>query len=296
MCGGRIFIMARKLDREPVLFAQGFKHAEGPAFDLAGRLYVTDWRSATIWRISPFGGVEPFARAGGPNGGAFHWNGDYYITDPGANRIARMTPGGEVLTVLDTFENRPLGTPNDLTFHPSGAIYFTEPIGNYTAVPHPPAKAYRIGPEGRVQVVADGLLYPNGVNVDADGGRLFIAESHTGLVQVFEIRGDGSLSNKRVLADMREGQDNLWAPDGMCLDVGGNLYVALAAGGMVRRVTPAGEIDLDIPIPDAFPTNCCFGGPENDELFITEGRQGKVYRVRVGVPGLELFGPRPPRG
>jgi len=104
------------------------------------------------------------------------------------------------------------------------------------------------------------------------------------------VRADGTLANRGVLADLREGQDNWWAPDGMCLDVEGNLYVAVYGAYRVRRVTPEGEIDLDIPVGHEKPANCCFGGPDNDELFIT-CREGALYRVKIGIPGLPLCGP-----
>jgi len=283
--------MPRTYDGPLEVIAQGFKHAEGPAFDAAGRLWVTDWRSAILWRVHPDGWVEDFCHPGGPNGGAFHWNGDYYMTDPGGHRIARVTPDGAIYTVLDTSE--PGGAyPNDLTFHPSGAIYFTKPVGDYKAVPQPPARVYRIDPNGAVTTVLEGLLYPNGINVSADGARLYVAESHTGLVSIHDIQPDGSVAHSRLLCDVREGQENWWAPDGMCLDVAGNLYVAVIACGRVRRVRPDGVIDLDIPVPGQFPTNCCFGGPANDDLYITEGRRGEVYKVHIGIPGLELYGPR----
>lgn len=114
--------MARTLRQHPKLFAEGFEQAEGAAFATEGRLYITGWRGAAVWRIDLDGAVELFARAGGPNGVAIHWNGEYYIADPGASRIARATPERGVYTVLEAVEGRELGTPSDLTFHPSGAI------------------------------------------------------------------------------------------------------------------------------------------------------------------------------
>ena len=144
------------------------------------------------------------------------------------------------------FEGGSLGTPNDLTFHPSGAIYFTAPKGHYAEDP-PPGRVYRLGPGGDLRLAAD-VPWPNGVNVNADGSVLYVADSSTGEVLTHDIRADGTLANRAALADLREGQDNLWAVDGMCLDVEGNIYVAVYGSYRVRRVTPEGEIDLDIPV------------------------------------------------
>ncbi|MBM4437875.1 MAG: SMP-30/gluconolactonase/LRE family protein [Actinobacteria bacterium] len=284
--------MARVFAGEVSVYVAGTQFAEGPAFDAEGRLYITDGKSAALWRVEHDGTLKVFARPKGPNGSAFHWNGDCYVTDPRGNRIARVTPDGQVYTVCDTCDGQPVGTPNDLTFHPSGALYFSSPVGPHNDPNCPPRPVYRIGADGVVSKVVDGIRYPNGVNVNADGSVLYVAESHTGQVHRFEIRPDGSVGDGRVLADVREGQDNWWAPDGMCLDIEGNLYVACYSGGRVRRIRPDGAIDLDILVPGPNTTNCCFGGKDNAELFITEGRDGTVYRAAVGIPGLPLFGPR----
>ena len=109
--------------------------------------------------------------------------------------------------------------------------------------------------------MAADVPWPNGVNVNADGSVLYVADSSTGEVLTHDIRADGTLANRAALADLREGQDNLWAVDGMCLDVAGNIYVAVYGSYRVRRVTPDGQIDLDIPVGHEKPANCCFGGP-----------------------------------
>lgn len=281
-------LMAAEFQGPVELWVDRLLSAEGPAMDAEGRLYVADSREHTLWRVSRHGGCEPFVRLAAPNGTAVHWNGDCYVTDLFGCRIARVTPSRQVFTVVDEYEGGPLGSPNDLTFHPSGALYFTAPKGHYAQDP-PPGRVYRLGPGGDVQLAAD-VAWPNGVNVNADGSVLYIADSHTGEALTYDIRADGTLANCGVLADLREGQDNWWAPDGMCLDIEGNLYVAVYGAYRVRRVTPEGEIDLDIPVGHEKPANCCFGGADNDELFIT-CREGALYRVKIGIPGLPLFGP-----
>ena len=281
--------MAAEFQGPVELWVDRLPAAEGPAMDAQGRLYVADTTGSTLWRVTPSGACEPFARLLGPNGSAVHWNGDCYVTDLLGRRIARCTPSGQVFTVVDAFEGESLGMPNDLTFHPSGAIYFTAPKGHYAEKPPAPGRVYRLDPGGDLQVAAE-VPWPNGVNVNADGSVLYLADSHTGEVLTHDIRADGSLANRAALADVREGQDNLWAADGMCLDVEGNIYVAVYGSYRVRRVTPDGQIDLDIPVGHEKPANCCFGGPENDELFIT-CREGAVYRAKIGIPGLPLFGP-----
>ncbi len=271
--------------------ADGREFAEGPSVDAAGRFYFTDARTGNFWRIEDDGSVKPFAKLEGPNGSAFHWNGDCYLTDPHGMRIARVTPDGSVYTVATTCEGEPFeGAPNDLTFHPSGAIYFTAPVNPVDEGLRTPV--YRIDPGGEVTKVLDGLRYPNGVNVNADGSLLYVAETFTGEIKVGDIEADGSISNLRLFANVREeGLDEVSGADGMCFDENGNLYAAVFCAGKVKRVTPAGEIDFEIHVDAPMTTNCCFGGPDFDQLYITEGSKGRVYRADLGIRGLPLFGP-----
>ena len=259
--------------------------------DAAGLFYFVDARAGKLFRIDGEGITRVFADLDGPNGTAFHWNGDCYLTDPGGMRIARVTPGGDVYTVATTCDGEPFeGTPNDLTFHPSGAIYFTAPNNPVDDGLRRPV--YRLDPDGAVMKVLEGLQYPTGVNVNADGSLLYVAESYTGEIKVGDIQPDGSIVNLRTLANVKDDDlDEINGADGMCLDADGNLYAAIFRSGKVKRVTPAGEIDFEIRVDAPQTTNCCFGGPNFDQLYITEGTRGRVYQVDLGIRGLPLFGP-----
>ncbi len=144
-----------------------------------------------LFRVDDDGEARLFAELEGPNGTAFHWNGDIYVVDPGGERIARVTPGGKVYTVATTCDGQPFeGTPNDITFHPTGTIYFTAPQNPVEDGHRRPV--YRIDPAGEATKVIDGLQYPNGVNVNADGIQLYVAESCTGEIKICDIRPDGA--------------------------------------------------------------------------------------------------------
>jgi sugar lactone lactonase YvrE len=271
------------------IVADGYTFAEAPSVDPAGRFYFGDTKDGKMYRVGDDGEVELFAELAGPNGSTFHWNGDCYVADWADRRIARVTPDGSVYTVATTCEGEPFeGTPNDLTFHPSGALYFTTPQNPVDdAVPMP---VYRLDPDGEVTKVLEGLRYPNGVNVNEDGTRLYVADSYPGDIKVGDINPDGSISNLRTFANVRvESIAEITGPDGMCFDVHGNLYAAIFRAGVVRRVNPDGEIDLEIKVDAPHTTNCCFGGPNFDQLYITEGLKGRVYRVDLGIEGLPLF-------
>ena len=79
-------------------------------------------------------------------------------------------------------------------------------------------------------------------------------------------------------------------PDGMALDVDGRLYVAQFGGGCVSVIDSDGRLLESIPVPGKNVTNCAFGGPDRRTLVITDVETASLYRARMRVPGLPLYG------
>ena len=101
------------------IISDGHTLAEGPSVAAAGNLYFVDSWAGRFFRVDDDGETRLFAELEGPNGTAFHWNGDIYVADPGGERIARVTQGGKGYTVATTCDGQPLeGTPNNITFTP----------------------------------------------------------------------------------------------------------------------------------------------------------------------------------
>jgi sugar lactone lactonase YvrE len=92
-----------------------------------------------------------------------------------------------------------------------------------------------VTPDGRARVVADGLLFPNGMAVA--GETLIVAESHAGRLTAFDIGGDGSLDNRRVWAALPGA-----APDGICVDRSGAVWYADVPHQRCQRVREGGEV------------------------------------------------------
>src|SRR5262249_55509840 len=72
-----------------------------------------------------------------------------------------------------------------------------------------------------VRQVADGIAFPNGMAITPDNRTLIIAESHGRKLSAFDIAADGSLSNRRVWADLGTG-----VPDGICIDAENAVWYA----------------------------------------------------------------------
>ena len=157
--------------------------------------------------------------------------------------------------------------------------------------PGPPRTGLvRIDPDGTATVAADGLAFPNGTVITPDGGTLIVAESVAGHLTAFDRDTDGTLSNRRVWAAVPG-----LAPDGMCLDADGCVWVANAAAPECLRVAEGGGVIERVSTSqNAFA--CMLGGDDRRTLFVvtaptsTEGvvrerTDGKIEQARVSVPG-----------
>jgi len=148
----------------------------------------------------------------------------------------------------------------------------------------------RVDPDGSVTVAADGLEFPNGTVITPDGSTLIIAETFGRRLSAFDVGSDGNLSNRRVWAELGRR-----APDGICLDADGCVWVANAVAPECLRVAEGGEI-VDRIETDAPCFACMLGGPDRTTLFILTApesapdevrteRRGRILAASVATPG-----------
>ena len=269
------------------LVADGLKFTEGPAWSPAGFLVFSDIPANRIYRWDPGRKPEVFREPShNSNGLAFDARGRLLACEHGARRVSRTESDGSVKVLADRFEGKRLNSPNDLALHSDGSVYFTDP-------PYGVKKeereldfqgVYRIAPDGTLTLLVRDMVRPNGIVLSPDERRLYVDDSQAKLVNVYKLRRDGSVTGGRLLIDLARYGTRVC--DGMAIDAKGNLYVTGTDG--VYVVSPKGELIAKIQCP-AQCTNCCFGGPDRQTLFVT-GRQrhggGSLYRVRVPIPGL----------
>jgi sugar lactone lactonase YvrE len=93
-----------------------------------------------------------------------------------------------------------------------------------------------VSPDGAVRQVADGIEFGNGMAVTPDNATLIVAESFAGRLTAFDIAPDGSLSNRRVWADL-DGP-----PDGICLDAENAIWYADVPNKRCVRVREGGQV------------------------------------------------------
>ncbi len=151
---------------------------------------------------------------------------------------------------------------------------------------------YRLDGDGRVTVVRDNVTISNGLEWSPDGSLAYYNDTPTGRVAVFDYDAESGLTGMRTFAEI---PSEAGYPDGLTVDSEGGVWVALYAGGAVRRYTPAGVLDGVVEVGAHRVTACTFGGARLDRLFITTSREGlapgedalagSLFVADVGVTG-----------
>jgi gluconolactonase len=209
-----------------------------------------------------------------------------YVTDEGRRAIVRVGADGRIADHISTWAGGRLNGPNDLSFDPAGNLFFTDPWGSGPDRPIGNLFGYD-WTAGELHRLRTGLRFPNGIVVR--DSRLYVAETITNRIWVWDITGPGQAANEMEFCVCPDQAGLEWGgPDGMCFDDEGNLYVAhIGSGSIVIYDTDARELDR-IPTGGPTPTNVCFGGPDFDELFVTQDDLGAILRFRLGVRGQRL--------
>ena len=269
----------------PVEIAEGFQFTEGPVWHPDGYLLFSDIPADTIYRYVPGGVPEPYiSPSGNSNGLTFDREGNLVACEHGGRRVSRRSESGNMETVADRHNGKPLNSPNDIVVHSSGAIFFTDPP--YGIDPDPGEQGfngvYRVDTDGTIALLSQTMNRPNGLALSTDETVLYVDDSRNRHVLAYPLDADLGVGEPYVLVDMDvEAQGG---PDGMKLDSQGNLYVTGPGGLWV--VTPEGEHLGTIEFPQ-LPANLCFGGPELTTIYVT-ARTG-LYSIQASVPGIPVF-------
>jgi gluconolactonase len=274
------------MSRPVTVLISGYDSPEGPAFDEKGNLFFVNWLSSSIVRLTPDGMASEFFNTGGiPAGLAFHPDGSLYVADEGddIHGVLRVVDGQATIAVNE-FEGQPLNGANDLVFDSNGVLYFSDPWRS--SAENPIGGFYRLFLDGRLEQIDDGLAFPNGVALSANGTAVYLAETYHNRILRYSIEPDGAIGGREDFAFLPGGE----GPDGMAFDEAGNLYVAHYGGARVAVFAQSGEMIERIPIPCAKVTNVAFGGADRRTLVITEVETASLYQTHVDVPGLALFG------
>jgi sugar lactone lactonase YvrE len=286
------------------LVAKGFRLPEGACWR-DGRLYVSDLYGGWVVTVLPDGSVSQLCQVpNGPSGLGFTPDGDLLVVSMRDRRLLRLHKGTlEQYADLSKLIDFPL---NDMLVDGAGVAW----IGNYGIdFPDPGSidgtSLLQVDAEGTVSVVGSDLIFPNGL-ARTPSDTLLVAETYGYRVSAFDIEADGSLANRRTWAQFRDSPAhnsaemnsiNSFAPDGMCLDAAGGLWVADSNGYGLHRLLPGGEQTETIELDGLTPYSAAFGGEDGRSLYLCaappwrEGRlmterAGSIWVTEVEIPGI----------
>ena len=277
------------MDYKTCLLVGGLMFPEGPRWH-DGKLWFSDMNAGKVMCVELMGNLELIAEVpGSPSGLGWLPDGRLLIVSMLDRRLLRLESDGlhEVANLREMASYH----CNDMVVDQHGRAY----IGNFgfdlgTGEPPKPAEIILVEPDGKARVVADELLFPNGTVITPDHKTLIVAETYGACLTAFDIEPDGSLTHRRVWASMVNE-----APDGICLDEEGGIWVASPVGSEVIRVKEGGEVTHRIQAR-ATTYACMLGGEEGRTLFILtseppdpfedrHGPGGSIEIVEVEIPG-----------
>ncbi|CAL1517940.1 SMP-30/gluconolactonase/LRE family protein [Chitinophaga sp. MM2321] len=263
----------------PQLVSSQFSFTEGPASDKKGNIYFTDQPNNKIWKYDTDGKLSVFMDpAGRSNGLYFDRKGNMLACADEKDELWSITPKGKVTVLVNNFEGHRLNGPNDVWISPAGNIYFTDPYYQraYWDRQKPDIEAQQVYylPKGKKKplLAAGDLTKPNGIIGTRDGKWLYVADIGADKTYRYKINKDGTLSDKQLFISK--------GGDGMTLDNLGNLY--LCGNGVLVYDKTGKEIE-HIAIPEKWTANICFGGKDNNLLFITASTA--IYTLQMKVKG-----------
>lgn len=257
---------------------------EGPSFDRAGNLYLTDIPHGRIFRLTPELKWEVVTETGGwPNGIAIHRDGSLWVADYRRGLLKVDPATGQVEVLLGHRNSESFKGVNDLTFDAQGNCYFTDQ--GQTGMHDPSGRVYRLRTDGRLDLLLSNAPSPNGIALDAEGRFLYVAVTRGNAVWRGPLLPDGSISKVGVFRSFFGAS----GPDGMAMDAGKRLVVAHASLGGAFVLNARGEVTHFVRSPTGQTvTNVAFR-PGTAQLVMTDSEQGVVLTATLPESGMPLF-------
>lgn len=263
---------------------------EGPAFDRAGNLYVTDIPFGRIFRVDARGGFTLVAEYDGePNGLAIAGDGRILVADYRQGLLELDPARGTVEVVVDGYRAERFKGINDLAFADNGDLYFTDQ--GQTALDDPTGRVYRLRANGALDRLADNLPSPNGLALNGAQDILYVAVTRANAVWRLPLLAPtprnpaGGVARMGMFIQLSGGR----GPDGMAIDAEDGLAVAHPDLGAVWLFDRRGEPALRIDSPtSAVVTNVAHGGPDLRTLYIVDSEAGCILSAPVPVAGRML--------
>lgn len=209
-------------------------------------------------------------------------------------RAVERDDGGQLTTIVDSWNGARLNSPNDVVVKSDGTIWFTDPSygikkageGHEGELEYGDHYVFRFEPDtGRTDPVVIDVEMPNGLAFSPDERILYVADSSIDppstvpnparpggrSIHAYDVFEGRHAKNGRIFAEVSPG-----LPDGFRVDANGNIWTSSLDS--VQVFSPAGELVERIPVPEKI-ANVCFGGDDGSTLYIAASTS--LYRIRT---------------
>lgn len=261
---------------------------EGPVFDAAGNLYVSDIPWGRIFRIDAQGAWSLVTEYDGePNGMKFLDADTLLITDYKNGLMRLDVRSGQVTPFLERRNSERFKGVNDLVFDAEGNLYFTDQ--GQSGLHDPSGRLYRLRPNGQLDLLLNNVPSPNGVALSPDGRVLYLAVTRGNCVWRVPLLPDGSVAKVSQFFTSYGPS----GPDGLAVDEEGKLLIANPGLGYVWVLNQRAEpVEVLRGVPGSSTTNLAFGGADRSTLYVTDSTHGRILRATLAAPGLALHAGR----
>lgn len=250
---------------------------EGPACDANGNLYAVNFaRQHTIGKVMPDGTASVFVElptGSIGNGIRFDSEGFMFIADYTNHNVLKVDMATRAISVHA--HEATMNQPNDLAIGANDIIYASDPNWAEST-----GQIWRVDTDGTVTLLEPDMGTTNGIEVSPDEKVLYVNESVQRNIWAYDLSPEGEISNKRLLIQFPD-----FNMDGMRCDIEGNLYVTRHGKGTVAKLSPAGEVLLEVPLTGKLCSNIAFGGPDGRTCYATMADRGNVEVFRADLPG-----------
>ena len=275
-----------------------FSFTEGPQW--TGEAVVfSDMYNHRVLRYDPMSGETSEYRTNTNKGNGLLWSksNNLYCCEMLARRVTRYEPDGRLTIVADHFEGKRLNSTNDIIMDALGRIWFSDPCygdeRRQMELDHD--SIFRLTHEGDDRWMIERMTFdttrPNGLVLAPDEQTLHVAQSDPDEggkqeLRAYPVREDGTLGEYAVLHDFGAAR----GIDGMTVDTEGRIIATAGSnqsgpGPMLYVFDPSGRVISTHPTPVDYPSNCCFGGEDLRDLFVTTGT-GQLFRVPTDHQGI----------
>lgn len=295
-------------DAQIEVLSSGFLWSEGPVWvaekdhPYGGYLLFSDIPNNRVVRwdegkgtftwLKPAGYTGPGEYGGEPgcNGLLLDREGRLISCEHGDRRLSVLTKNGGKMTLVDRYQGKRLNSPNDACLGPDGeTIYFTDPPYGLPKRYDDPRReldfcgVYRLGKDGELTLLTDGMTRPNGIAFSPDFSVLYVAQSDpkAAIWKAFPVKEDGTLGEGKVFHDATGNFEKGWPglPDGLKVDRTGNIW-ATGPGG-VYVFNPEGKLLGRISTGERT-ANCAWGN-DGSTLYMTADTY--LCRIQTLVKG-----------